>query len=443
MLKLSREKRVGIFFIITIFLTIAVIFLFGKIRPFRRGYTFTTNFNHVAGLKSGDDVRLAGLKVGEVSSLEETEEKILVKLWIQERTKIARDSRITIAQVSVMGGKYVAISPGRTKAKPILPEETVEGYDPPVFEDIVSQFGETWDELKDVLINLSDSILKTSDETRQILQENRESVQKLIISLNQIADNLNNIVADVEKGEGTIGKLVKEEELYEETLQTIKQLQETLKDARVTIKDIKPHLKATMENMESITDKLERGEGTLGKLITSDELYEKGKSVIDSTEKISGRASEMMDAYGEFKAVLGYQGDYITNEKGTRHEGFLRIEPSSSSYYLLGISKEPWEQPAKATVQIARRFKDDSITLRSGIIEASLGAGIDYMFPNNKTAITLEGFIDQRDEKPYCRMFLNQKIWKNYYLTLGAADFTDDITFTAGLRIEYDVLGAK
>lgn len=265
--KLSREKRVGIFFVITIFLTIVVIFMFGKIRPFRRGYHFIVNFNHVAGLKAGDDVRLAGLKVGEVSSLEATEDNILVKLWIQERTKIGRNSRITIAQVSVMGGKYVAISPGRTKAKPILPEETVIGYDPPSFEDIVAQLGEAGEDIKDTIMKLSESFTKTSDETHQILKENREAVQKLITSLNEIADNLNTIVAKIEKGEGTVGRLINEEELYVQTLQAVKDLRETIQETKTTIKDIEPHLKASIENIEIITDRLEKGEGTLGRML--------------------------------------------------------------------------------------------------------------------------------------------------------------------------------
>jgi len=267
MIKLSHEKRVGIFFVITVLLTIAVIVIFGKIRPFRRGYYFMVAFNHVAGLKAGDDVRLAGLKVGEVSSLKETGEKILVKLWIQEKTKIGKDSKITIAQVSVMGGKYVAISPGRTKAKPISPEETVVGYDPPSFEDIVVQLGEAWDELKGIIIALSDSFLKTSDETRQILQENREPVKKLIVSLNEVTDNLNKIVTRIEGGEGTIGKLVKEEELYNETLQVVKDLRGTVEEAKTAINDIEPHLKAAIENIEIITDRLEKGEGTLGRML--------------------------------------------------------------------------------------------------------------------------------------------------------------------------------
>lgn len=265
--KLSHEKKVGLFFIVTVFLTIAMIFLFGKIRPFRRGYHITVTFNYVSGLKVGDEVRLAGLRVGEVSSLETSQNKILVKLWIQERTKIREDSRITISQISIMGGKYVSISPGRPKSFIIVKGATVVGTDPPRFEDIVTEIGETGSEIRESVVRLSESFSKTSEQANQILEENREAVKKLIDSLNETTESFNRILAKIEKGEGTVGKLVNEEELYNEVLQAVKDLRQTTEEIKTTVKDIKPPLKAAIENIEIITERLEKGEGTLGRML--------------------------------------------------------------------------------------------------------------------------------------------------------------------------------
>lgn len=261
--KLSHERRVGIFFVITVLLTITVIFFFGKIRPFRKGYHFIVTFHRVAGLSVGDEVRLAGLKVGEVSSMEMTKKKILVNLWIQEKAKIGKDAKITVAQVSIMGGQYVSISPGDPESSLMSPGETIEGYDPSSIEDIVTQLVETGNEIK----NLSQSLYKISENANLILEENRQSVRELISSLNNVTKNLDKIVERVEKGEGTVGKLIKEEDLYNETLQAVKDLRETIEETKTTIKDIEPHLKATIENVEIITDRLEKGEGTLGRML--------------------------------------------------------------------------------------------------------------------------------------------------------------------------------
>jgi phospholipid/cholesterol/gamma-HCH transport system substrate-binding protein len=265
--KLSHEKKVGLFFIITILLTMTMIFLFGKIRPFRRGYHIIVTFNHVSGLKVGDEVRLAGLRVGEVSSLETSQNKILVKLWIQERTKIKDDSRITISQISIMGGKYVSISPGSPKLPVILKGATVVGTDPPRFEDVVTEIGETGSEIRASVIKLSESFSKTAEQTNQILEENREAVKRLINSLNETTESLNRILTKIEKGEGTVGKLINEEELYDEVLQAVKDLRQTTEEIKTTVKDIKPPLQAAIENIEIITDRLEKGEGTLGRML--------------------------------------------------------------------------------------------------------------------------------------------------------------------------------
>ena len=263
MLKLSHEKKVGIFFVITVLLTITVIFFFGKIRPFRKGYHIIVNFHRVAGLSVGDEVRLAGLKVGEVSSLEMTKREILVNLWIQEKAKISKDAKITVAQVSIMGGQYVSISPGDPESPSISPGETIEGYDPSSIEDVVTQLVETGNEIK----NLSQSLSKISESANLMLEENSQSVRELISSLNNVTKNLDKIIERVEKGEGTVGKLIKEEDLYNETLQAVKDLRETIEEAKKTITDIEPHLKATIENVEIITDRLEKGEGTLGRML--------------------------------------------------------------------------------------------------------------------------------------------------------------------------------
>ena len=267
--RLSHEKRVGIFFIITVLLTISMIFLFGKIRPFRRGYHIIVTFNHVSGLGVGDEVRLAGLRVGEVSALETSENKIRVTLWIQEKTKIREDSRITISQISIMGGKFVSISPGTPHSPIISKEATVIGTDPPRFEDVVTEIGETGNEIRSSVIKLSEAFSKTAEQTNQILEENREAVKKLINSLNETTESLNKILTKIEEGEGTVGKLVNEEELYDEVLQAVKDLRQTTEEIKTTVKDIKPPLKAAIENIEIITGRLERGEGTLGRMLKS------------------------------------------------------------------------------------------------------------------------------------------------------------------------------
>ncbi|HIE43688.1 MAG TPA: hypothetical protein EYP78_02690 [Candidatus Omnitrophica bacterium] len=131
----------------------------------------------------------------------------------------------------------------------------------------------------------------------------------------------------------------------------------------------------------------------------------------------------------------------ITGKDSMRHAGFLRVEPSSR-YYMIGASIEPWEDAVRGSAQIGFQFLNDRLTVRGGVIEASPGIGFDYGLPDSRTILTLEGFDNSPDSSPYLRFRLSYRVWKNYFLTLGAADFSDESTFTLGARIEYDFLDA-
>ena len=442
---LSKEKQVGIFLVITILLTIGLIVLMGKIRPFRKGYEMKATFHHAGGLAPGDEVQLAGMKVGEVTDLVLKEDKIVVTLWVRPGTRIREDSVVTVSQASIMGGKYVAISLGSPSSPQVPPGSVIDGIDPTEMGDVIAKVKELGDDIQDAIRRLTKSFTRTADTFTATVEDNRENIKTLISSLKEIAEK-------IESGEGTIGKLVQEEEVYNDLKEAVKEAKKVACKASKTIEKVGPDLESTMKSVKVITKRLEEGEGTIGKLLVSEEMYDKAVDTIDSAkttlvsakstmgsiEETSDNAGKIVKKMNQIRTVLGYDGDYVSGENGMRHAGYIRIEPSSSKYYLIGASTEPWEECAKGTLQLAHKFFEDTLTIRGGIIEASGGVGLDYELPWENTSVTLEGFQDSRDEKAYMRLRFNYQIWKNYYLTIGAADFTDDPLFTFGVRIEYD-----
>jgi len=433
-----KGKQVGIFLVVTILLTIGLIVLMGKIQPFRKGYQIKVTFHHAGGLEPGDDVQLAGMKTGEVTNLALEENKIVVTLWLRPGTKIREDSMVTISQASIMGGRYVAISLGSPSSSEVSPGAVMEGIDPTEMGDVIAKVKELGDDIQEAVKRLSKSFSQTADTFTETVQENRENIKSLISSLNEIAKK-------IESGEGTLGKLVQEEEVYNDLKEAVKAAKRVANKASETIEKVGPDLEATMKSVKVITKRLEEGEGTVGKLLVSEEMYDKAvdtidsaKSTMSSIEDTSEGAGKIVKKMNQMRTVLGYDGDYVSGENGMRHMGYIRIEPTSSKYYLVGASTEPWEECAKGTVQLAHKFFSDRLTLRGGIIEASGGLGADYQLPWEQASLSMEGFQDSRDEKAYMRLRFNYRVWKNYFITVGAADFTDDPLFTVGVRIEYD-----
>ena len=93
---MNTEKKVGMAFFVGIALLMALTFWVGKIRLFENGYIIKVNFSQIGGLKKGDTVTLAGMKVGRVEDFDIKDNKIQVSLWIKNSKQGACPCHIRI-----------------------------------------------------------------------------------------------------------------------------------------------------------------------------------------------------------------------------------------------------------------------------------------------------------------------------------------------------------
>ena len=154
----------------------------------------------------------------------------------------------------------------------------------------------------------------------------------------------------------------------------------------------------------------------------------------------------------EATTCIGVESVWSLRNKMPRTKIYARVEPSEDRYYLLGISKidlkasNPYKRRDRRNVQyleydaqIASKYLNNSLTLRGGIINSGVGLGVDYMLPNEKTSITVEGHSAVYSSPFFLRTNLSYKIWedKDYYVIAGAEDMLDKLSLIAGIKIEY------
>src|SRR3989304_4919927 len=99
-MKLSREKRVGIFFIVGIAILLVLLEMTAGQNLFVKKYALKTHFKSVSGLKIGDPVKLAGVDVGKVSSVSIVPDMVEVQMSLREGTPVRADSVATIKTAS-------------------------------------------------------------------------------------------------------------------------------------------------------------------------------------------------------------------------------------------------------------------------------------------------------------------------------------------------------
>ena len=403
---MNTEKKVGIAFFVGIVLLMGLTFWVGKIRLFENGYIIKVNFSQIGGLKKGDTVTLAGMKVGRVEDFDIRDNKIQVSLWIKKETTLRQNSIFSINDVSLMGGKYVGITMGTTDSSVLRPGSIVDGADSYQLDQLFTKAGE-------------------------------------------ISDSIGKFVKKIEKGEGTAGKLITDEELYKNTSEFMKSAKETSDKAQKIIDEFKgigTEVKETVKTIKKIVTKIDKGEGSVGKLIYDEELYNEAKKTVKSAKAASEDAKDVLGKMREIKTWLGSESVYSVREEAFRNKGYIRIEPAEDKYYIVGASKlgtsnsKEERYKIEYDVQLALKFFANNLTVRGGLINSGAGLGADYMLPDKKTVITLEGHSAVYSSPFFLRTNLSYRIWedKSYYIVAGAEDILDRPSFMAGIKIEYN-----
>jgi len=175
--KSKLELKVGIFVFIGFIILMVFVFSIGSFRTWHSDYRLNFVFNFVNGVKLGSPVRFAGVDVGEVKSLEfvtgaqGNETKVMVKCALKNAVRIPGDSKVLVNTLGLLGEKYIEILPGSDYSKLLQGGEVVLGVDPVPMVEVTDM-------------------------------------------AKSIGSNINSILIAINKAEGTLGKLVYDQALY-------------------------------------------------------------------------------------------------------------------------------------------------------------------------------------------------------------------------------------
>ncbi len=264
----ATEIKVGIFVFLGILALLYLTFRLAQ-EAFvpKDTYRLYAVFDSVSGLIKGAKIEMAGVPIGKVGEISLTPEgKAKVELLVFKRYKVQEDATAVVRTFGVLGDKFVEIRPGSSQAYLSEGGMIAKTESPVDLDQILANIGPTVEGLKEVLGT----------------QEGKENLKILVANIKDASESFKKIAEKVEKGQGTLGKLVADDKLYKDlsaTSQSLKNIAQQIERGEGTLgKLVKDEalyrtLKNTASNLEKVSHKLERGEGTLGKLINEDELY--------------------------------------------------------------------------------------------------------------------------------------------------------------------------
>ncbi len=272
------QLRVGLTVLFaSITLGVLIFLMTGTTGLFSHKITVFSYVDNAGGLRNGAPVRLQGVDIGNVIGIRVVPDKsptpVEVRMRISDRYKnfIKSDSVVELSTAGVLGETFVDIDSRAASGATVTDGMTLKAQAVPDLQDVVRSSQGT---LQNV-----DVLLKRADRIFGAIESGQGSVGKLIydkqlyVNLNSAVLQVQTILNDINNGRGSIGKLIKDEEMYNK-------------------------LNASIDKLNSLVDGVNSGQGTLGKLVKDPTLYNNANQTL-------AKANELMTNINQGKGALG------------------------------------------------------------------------------------------------------------------------------------------
>jgi phospholipid/cholesterol/gamma-HCH transport system substrate-binding protein len=318
-MKNTLETRLGIFVALAVIATVLILETVGGLPLLRGGYHLQAFFDNVQDLKIGDRVKMAGIDVGRVQNavLDANVNKVKVTMRIETGVRVKSDSVATVKFTGLMGQNFVSLTFGSPGA-PLLGEGAkVNTSEQPDLSGMVEKINDVAKGVDRLTASF------TGVKVDELLGPLTTLIKDSRVPLTMTISNIEAATSEIARGTGTVHQLIYANTLYNSALATVtnlddtaSQLKLTLADAREVVDQVKSRqgtvgkliyddalyasLSSSATNLNEILQKINRGNGTVSKLINEQEFYQNAKMTLQKLDK----ATEGLEDQGPL-SVMG------------------------------------------------------------------------------------------------------------------------------------------
>ncbi|MFI5400680.1 MAG: MlaD family protein [SAR324 cluster bacterium] len=508
MRNLTTELKVGLLILAGLGLIVSISVVVTGWRPGQGGtYTLYVYFDNVSGVLPQSPVTVAGVKIGQVTSIDLSGGRARIELRIFNRYAIHADARATVRSLGVLGDKYVELTQG-TDSQPLLVNgETIASVSAPSdLDSLILSLSAILSDVKSVTGALNDVLGGEKGEKR--LDTIMDQIQKTTSDLSRITAATNkqiDIILDSIKGFTTsLDRMTTSNEAnVQETLKNLKDFTAQLRDVTVlnrtsldriianldtfsaslgkdgpvitenlrglladnrqalndTIANLDrsfSKLDSTMGNLQSISEKMDKGQGTIGRLLNDETTVDQ----LNSALYVINRYLVDLD---RIKLDLGFETDYLGNEQAYKTYLNVFVQPLKDRTYIIQLVDNPRGNVTEtkttttqsghgtiATTEGTGTLHTDQVTtttalqwslllaqryydtvLKGGLMENKAGVGIEQYFgTEDQYRIGLDAWDFSNVLGPHVKVASYWRFYSNAFLVVGGDDlFSKDIAF--------------
>ncbi len=287
-----NEIKLGVFVLAGLGFLILLLYMIGKNRNFfGANFTIKSRFENVQGLKTGNNVRYAGIDIGTVGKIKVLNDTVMeVEMIIEDKMKsiIRKNAIVSIGTDGLVGNKVINIASTKINADYVRENEILNSRRPVDTDDMLRTLSKTNNDIHQISKELKKTVHNINNSTALWkLLNDRTISTKIHTGLNNInfasqqlqtiLGNTNSIIENIKSGNGTIGAL-----LYDSALNI--SLTNTSADLKNITNTVLKITKESHETIENIHHELMHGKGTINKILTDSITAEKFYQSIDNIE---------------------------------------------------------------------------------------------------------------------------------------------------------------
>jgi phospholipid/cholesterol/gamma-HCH transport system substrate-binding protein len=402
-------------------------------------------------------VRIAGVRKGTVDNIEVLPNgKARVTLKIDDDVPIHANAVAHIANLGLLGEKYVELDPGTANA-PIVQGNEIALSQPGAanasIDEVTNQISAIAKDVKAITESLR--AVTAGPQGQQRLQEIVDNVRQITEQVRDlIAANESNVNATMENARAVSGELRTTIPRLAESIERVANslngtVGENRQDVRAIAENLRKlsgDLKTTSENLNSITGQVRSGEGTVGRLLYSNEAHDRLTTALTAVESGVNELKNTLARVTRMTLDLGMKADYYAGLPKTAN-GVDKIggnsraavtlnltpNPERNRFYHVELAEDPYGTRRDKTTQlttidanghsttttnIESRFERgflmsaqagwslQPLSVRLGLFDSTGGAGVDWRF-NDRINVTGEAFDfgGKRDNNPHLRLY--------------------------------------
>ena len=432
------------------------------------GYIVWAVFRDASGLFEKSRVQTAGISVGQIEKRELYNDTARAKITIRMEQKrvLYENAVVSKKSASLLGEYYLEIDPG-TPFKEVNGKKEAQRrlgngdeikivIEPVAFGDMMASIGTLIPVIREILVDVrtmtSGPIKDIANNVNDLIARNSEVLDRLLNRVDHIAATVEGVTT-AEAGD------------VKESLKNVREITESLKDLiGTTHKQVESlgskggssidklqttidNLDKTMQHIETVTDRLEKGEGTAGRLLTDD-------TIARNVEEITEDAGGFVRSITRLQTIVGLRSEYNFLTSSFKNYLSVQLMPRPDKFYLIELVEDPRGYRTKTvtvtnstatgtqsetkitlteqlrfTLQFGKRVgmsPNVSIGGRFGIKESTGGIGGDLYLFRDRLLLSVDVFDAKTNTYPRIKATGMYAIWqRNLFLVAGADDIAN------------------